>query len=121
MTHIYDKMIINNLIQAKETNEDWNNCLDENSLVMGRCVYACNGDRNCMSDCNDDFLERQFDCPCEVNVIENDAILSSLILRKIVLVVVHVQIILVLKRLHLQMLRLPLNQIQPHHQQPMPS
>ena len=38
-------MIINNLIQAKETNEDWNNCLDENSLVMGRCVYACNGDR----------------------------------------------------------------------------
>ena len=65
-------MISNNFIQAKETNEDWNNCLDENSLVMGRCVYACNGDRNCMSDCNDDFLERQLDCPCEVGI--NDTV-----------------------------------------------
>ena len=33
---------------------------------MGRCVYACNGDRNCEADCNDDFRQRQLDCPCEV-------------------------------------------------------
>ena len=35
------------LIQVKESNDDWNTCLDENSLQLGRCVYACNGDRNC--------------------------------------------------------------------------
>ena len=41
-------------------------------------------------------------------------------LRKIVLVVAHVLIILALRQLLLQMSQqLPLNQIQPHHQQPM--
>ena len=54
--------------QVKESNDDWNTCLDENSLQLGRCVYACNGDRNCEADCNDDFRQRQFDCPCEVNI-----------------------------------------------------
>ena len=92
---------------------------------MGRCVYACNGDRNCMSDCNDDFLERQLDCPCEVGFISKRGLrfiwYESYLFRKIVLVVVHAQIILALKRLPLQMPRLPLNQTQPLHQQPMPS
>ena len=36
---------------------------------MGRCVYACNGDRNCEADCNDDFRQRQLECPCEVDKV----------------------------------------------------
>ena len=89
---------------------------------MGRCVYACNGDRNRQNDCNDDFVERQLDCPCEVNIFEMDAIfLKFILLRKIVLVVVHVQIILALKQQSLQMSRLHLNPKQPRRQQPMPS
>ena len=59
---------ITNESQVKETNVDWNTCLDDNSLQLGRCVYACNGDRNCEADCNDDFRQRQLDCPCEVNI-----------------------------------------------------
>ena len=57
------------LFQEKETNEDWNACFGENSLEMGRCVYACNGDRNCEANCNDDFRQRQLECPCEVNIL----------------------------------------------------
>ena len=46
---------------------------------MGRCVYACNGDRNCQNDCNDDFVERQLECPCEVDIIEKDGIFRKIL------------------------------------------
>ena len=38
--------------------------------MLGRCIYACNGDRNCDADCNDQFRERQLECPCEVEIIK---------------------------------------------------
>ena len=60
--------LMRRIIQVKESNDDWNTCLDENSLQLGRCVYACNGDSNCEADCSDDFRQRQLDCPCEVNI-----------------------------------------------------
>ena len=53
--------------KEKEVNLDWNKCLDENSLLVGRCLYECNGDMNCVADCYDEFTERQIQCPCEVN------------------------------------------------------
>ena len=53
-------------LKAKETNFDWNQCLDENSLIVGRCLYNCNGDMDCVADCYDEFAERQKQCPCEV-------------------------------------------------------
>ena len=62
-------MISYNFIQEKETNEDWNTCLNENSWVAGRCIHACNGDRDCDADCSDQFWYRQRECPCEENCI----------------------------------------------------
>ena len=38
--------------------------------MLGRCIYACNGDRNCDADCSDQFRERQLECPCEVKIIQ---------------------------------------------------
>ena len=52
--------------EFKETNANWNACLDDNSSQVGRCLYACNGDTICESNCNDEFRERQMECPCEV-------------------------------------------------------
>ena len=54
------------IIKVKETNENWKKCLEENSLEVGRCLYGCQGNTDCESDCNDDFRARQLECPCEV-------------------------------------------------------
>ena len=114
--------LIQNFVQAKEINEDWNKCLEENSSVLGRCIYACNGNRNCDADCSDQFRERQLECPCEVEIIKiTFELIMNLIFRKIVLVVVHVQITLVLKLLLLQMSLLLLSRKQPYRQHSMPS
>ena len=49
-----------------DTNEDWNMCIDDNGATLGRCVYACDGNESCETDCLDSFKLRQANCPCEV-------------------------------------------------------
>ena len=49
-----------------ETNQDWNIRIDENGATLGRCVYACDGNESCETDCLDSFKIRQTNCPCEV-------------------------------------------------------
>ena len=49
-----------------ENNQDWNRCIDDNSLTLGRCVYNCNNNEQCEDDCLARFKTRQLDCPCEV-------------------------------------------------------
>ena len=50
-------------------NPDWNRCIDENSLKLGRCIYACENNQECEDDCLSRFKTRQLDCPCEVFII----------------------------------------------------
>ena len=52
--------------QEKETNADWNDCIDDNGSKLGRCIYSCNNNDTCEDQCVDQFKTRQFDCPCEV-------------------------------------------------------
>ena len=52
-----------------ESNQDWNICIDENGATLGRCVYACDGNESCETDCLDSFKIRQSNCPCEVLII----------------------------------------------------
>ena len=49
-----------------EENQDWNRCIDDNSLTLGRCVYKCDNDDQCEDDCLTGFKIRQLNCPCEV-------------------------------------------------------
>ena len=49
-----------------EENQEWNRCIDENSLTLGRCVYDCQNNEQCEDDCLARFKTRQLDCPCEV-------------------------------------------------------
>ena len=53
-------------IKVVEQNEDWNRCIDDNSLTLGRCVYNCQDNEMCEDDCLVLFKTRQLDCPCEV-------------------------------------------------------
>ena len=53
-------------IKVVEQNEDWNRCIDDNSLTLGRCVYNCQNNEQCEDDCVARFKTRQLDCPCEV-------------------------------------------------------
>ena len=56
------------LFQYKETNEEWNRCIDSNGMILGRCVYGCGANSDCKDDCVAEFEERQLNCPCEVCV-----------------------------------------------------
>ena len=47
-------------------NNEWNKCIDQNSLTLGRCIHACDNDGNCENACLNQFKTRQSDCPCEV-------------------------------------------------------
>ena len=49
-----------------EENPDWNRCIDENSLKLGRCVHSCENNEDCEKDCVTRFKTRQVNCPCEV-------------------------------------------------------
>ena len=66
-THIWYLLYYHWKIQNIESNKDWNDCIDANSITMGRCVHACNGDESCENACLIGFKYRQLDCPCEVN------------------------------------------------------
>ena len=45
----------------------WNYCLDDNSLSLGRCIYQCDNHELCELGCLEEFKTRQTDCPCESN------------------------------------------------------
>ena len=53
-------------IEVVEENQDWNRCIDDNSLNLGRCVYNCENNEQCEDECLARFKTRQLDCPCEV-------------------------------------------------------
>ena len=57
-------------IKVVEENQDWNRCIDDNSLTLGRCVYNCQNNEQCEDDCLARFKTRQMDCPCEVISLE---------------------------------------------------
>ena len=57
------------MLQEKESNGDWNICIDENGSKLGRCIYACNNNDACEDQCVEQFKTRQNDCPCEVNFL----------------------------------------------------
>ena len=40
--------------------------MSTNGDKLWKCVYRCNGERNCTSACVDSFEEEQKECPCEV-------------------------------------------------------
>ena len=52
--------------QDLETNQDWNICIDDNGATLGRCIYACDDNESCETDCVNSFKIRQTNCPCEV-------------------------------------------------------
>ena len=45
----------------------WNRCIDDNSLSLGRCIYQCEGLEICELACVEEFKTKQTDCPCEAN------------------------------------------------------
>ena len=63
---------LNFTIKVVEENQEWNRCIDENSLKLGRCVYNCQSNQQCEDDCLSRFKTRQLDCPCEVIFRKNN-------------------------------------------------
>ena len=63
---VKDSAILIYYIKVIEENQDWNRCIDDNSLTLGRCVYNCQNNEQCEDDCLARFKTRQLDCPCEV-------------------------------------------------------
>ena len=57
---------LTHFIKVVEENQDWNRCIDDNSLALGRCVYNCTNNEQCEDDCLARFKTRQLNCPCEV-------------------------------------------------------
>ena len=55
--------------QARESNTQWNRCIDDNSLSLGRCIYQCQNHELCEVGCLEEFKTRQTDCPCEENCL----------------------------------------------------
>ena len=53
--------------KEKRENPEWNSCIDSNSIKLGRCMYDCNDDLECETDCTQQFKSRQQNCPCEDN------------------------------------------------------
>ena len=97
------KISYNEIFKVKELNADWNKCLEENSAILGRCSYDCNGNINCVADCYDEFNQRQQQCPCEVNHAVFHVPKCLFVFRKTALVDVRVTIILALRQLRPQM------------------
>ena len=70
-------------------NADWNKCLDVNGMSLARCIYHCEDNGDCESDCVAQFKGRTANCPCEVCVFRTHT--KSLIqFRKTVQVDAHV-------------------------------
>ena len=50
-------------------NANWNKCLDVNGASLARCIYNCEDNGDCESDCVAQFKGHTENCPCEVCVI----------------------------------------------------
>ena len=98
-----------------ENNQNWNRCIDDNSLTLGRCVYHCQNNEQCEDDCLARFKTRQLDCPCEVIFRKNvKKILENF--RKIVRLDVLAVISIVLNQHQLQISQQQPFLLQRHHQ-----
>ena len=51
---------------VKRQNDDWNECIDNSSIVLGRCIIDCNENHICEAECLKSFKNEHNDCPCEV-------------------------------------------------------
>ena len=60
-------VLITYIFKVKESNEEWNRCLDTNGVILGRCVYECGENEECRNQCVNEFDERQLNCPCEAS------------------------------------------------------
>ena len=58
---------LTSLIQDVEENFNWNKCLDQNGMTLGRCIYSCEDNSECEAACVEQFKTRTEDCPCEVS------------------------------------------------------
>ena len=54
------------IFKDRESNEEWNRCLDSNGIIWSRCIYACAGNAECKDNCVAEFEEQVLNCPCEV-------------------------------------------------------
>ena len=70
--------------QDKRSNNEWNRCIDENSIFWGRCIYDCDGDDQCENQCVAEFKLKQEDCPCEVFIRLHNILYNPLFFRKTV-------------------------------------
>ena len=84
------------IFKYKESNKEWNRCIDSNAIIFGRCWHGCDSDNQCKNDCAAEFEEIQLSCPCEVG-FSNIVCLMLLNFRKIVLAAVLVRITIALK------------------------
>ena len=66
-TQIPVEKVLTTVIQAVEENPNWNKCLDQNGMTLGRCIYSCEDNEECESACVQQFKTRTEDCPCEVS------------------------------------------------------
>ena len=57
------------LFQDVIENSDWNKCLDINGMSLARCIYNCEDNGDCETDCVTQFKGRTVNCPCEVGKI----------------------------------------------------
>ena len=55
--------------QDVNENADWNKCLDINGMSLARCIYNCEDNADCETDCVAQFKGRTANCPCEVGKI----------------------------------------------------
>ena len=99
-------------LKERESNEEWNRCLDSNSLILGRCIYGCGENEDCKDQCVTEFEDRQLNCPCEVS-IESEKLkfkIALYIFSQTVPVAVLAKISIALKPPLLLMLRRQLKQ-----------
>ena len=67
LKHFFGNLTI--LFQDVIENSDWNKCLDINGMSLARCIYNCDDNGDCETDCVTQFKGRTMDCPCEVGKI----------------------------------------------------
>ena len=55
----------------KEEFDQWQMCMEENSVNVGQCLSGCGADDNsCQSDCVESYYQAQTRCPCEVTNLQ---------------------------------------------------
>ena len=54
------------IFQDVTENVNWNKCLDDIGMSLGRCIYKCQNNSDCENDCVFEFKVNTANCPCEV-------------------------------------------------------